>query len=38
VAAENIHTLQDNLILQSRTSTAEGCSSTLGINYTFGGV
>jgi hypothetical protein len=37
-AAENIHTLQDNLILQARTSTAEGGSSTLGINYTFGGV
>jgi hypothetical protein len=31
------HTLQDDLILQARTSTAEGSSSTLGINYTFGG-
>jgi hypothetical protein len=37
-ATENIHTLQDNLILQARTSTTEGGSSTLGINYTFGGV
>jgi hypothetical protein len=37
-AAENIYTLQDNLILQARTSTAEGGSNTLGINYTFGGV
>jgi hypothetical protein len=33
-----MHTLQDNLILQARTSIAEGGSSTLGINYTFGGV
>jgi hypothetical protein len=38
VATKNIHTLQDNLILQARTSTAEEGSSTLGINYTFGGV
>jgi hypothetical protein len=38
MAAENIHTLQDNLILQAQTSIAEGSSSTLGINYTFGGV
>jgi hypothetical protein len=37
-AAESIHTLQDNLILQARTSAAEGGSSTLGINYTFGRV
>jgi hypothetical protein len=37
-AAENIHTLQDDLILQARTSIAEGGSSTLGINYTLGGV
>jgi hypothetical protein len=37
-AAENIHTLQDNLILQARTSTVEGGSSTLGVNYTFGEV
>jgi hypothetical protein len=37
-AAENIHTLQDNPILQARTSTVEGGSSTLGIDYTFGGV
>jgi hypothetical protein len=37
-AAENIHTLQDNPILQARTSTVEGGSSTLGVNYTFGGV
>jgi hypothetical protein len=37
-AAENIHTLQDNPILQARTSTVEGGSSTLGVNYTFGEV
>jgi hypothetical protein len=36
--AENIHTLQDNPILQARTSTVEGGSSTLGVNYTFGEV
>jgi hypothetical protein len=35
-AAENIHTLQDNLILQAWISTVEGSSSTLGVNYTFG--
>jgi hypothetical protein len=29
---------KDDLILQARTSTAEGGSSTLGIKYTFGGV
>jgi hypothetical protein len=37
-ATENIHTLQDNPILQARTSTVEGGSSTLGVNYTFGEV
>jgi hypothetical protein len=37
-AAENIHTLQDNPILHARTSIVEGGSSTLGVNYTFGGV
>jgi hypothetical protein len=37
-AAENIHTLQDNPILQARTSAVEGASSTLSVNYTFGGV
>jgi hypothetical protein len=37
-AAENIHTLQDNPILQARILTVEGSSSTLGVNYTFGGV
>jgi hypothetical protein len=37
-AAENIHTLQDNLILQARILTVEGSSSTLGVNYTFGEV
>jgi hypothetical protein len=37
-AAENIHTLQDNPILQARTLTVEGSSSTLGVNYTFGKV
>jgi hypothetical protein len=37
-AAENIHTLQDNPILQAPTLTVEGGSSTLGVNYTFGGV
>jgi hypothetical protein len=35
-AAENIHTLQDNPILQARILTVEGSSSTLGVNYTFG--
>jgi hypothetical protein len=34
-AAENIHTLQDNPILQAWILTVEGSSSTLGINYTF---
>jgi hypothetical protein len=34
-AAENIHTLQDNPILQTRILTVEGSSSTLGANYTF---
>jgi hypothetical protein len=37
-AAENIHTLQDNPILQARILTIEGGSSTLGVNYTFGEV
>jgi hypothetical protein len=37
-AVENIHTLQNNPILQARTSTVEGGSSTLGVNYTFGEV
>jgi hypothetical protein len=37
-ATESIHTLQDNTILQARTSTVEGGSSTLGANYTFSGV
>jgi hypothetical protein len=37
-AAQNIHTLQDNPILQARTLTVEGSSSTLGVNYTFGKV
>jgi hypothetical protein len=37
-AAENIHTLQDNPILQARTLTVEGSSNTLGVNYTFGKV
>jgi hypothetical protein len=32
------HTLQDNPILQARTLTVEGSSSTLGVNYTFGEV
>jgi hypothetical protein len=32
------HTLQDNSILQARILTAEGSSSTLGIDYTFGEV
>jgi hypothetical protein len=32
------HTLQDNLILQTRILTVEGSSSTLGVNYTFGEV
>jgi hypothetical protein len=35
VAAENIHALQDNPILQARILTVEGSSSTLGVNYTF---
>jgi hypothetical protein len=38
VATENIRTLQDNPILQARTLTVEGSSSTLGVNYTFGEV
>jgi hypothetical protein len=37
-ATENIHKLQDHPILQARTSTVEGGSSTLGVNYTFGEV
>jgi hypothetical protein len=37
-AAENIRTPQDNPILQARILTVEGCSSTLGVNYTFGEV
>jgi hypothetical protein len=37
-AVESIHTLQDNPILQARTSTVEGGSNTLGVNYTFSGV
>jgi hypothetical protein len=37
-AAENIHTLQDNSILQARILTVEGSSSTLGVDYTFGEV
>jgi hypothetical protein len=37
-AAENIRTLQGNPILQARTLTVEGSSSTLGVNYTFGAV
>jgi hypothetical protein len=37
-AAENIRTLQDNPILQARTLTVEGSSSTLGVIYAFGGV
>jgi hypothetical protein len=37
-AKENIHTLQDNPILQARILTVEGSSSTLGVNYTFGEV
>jgi hypothetical protein len=32
------HTLQDNPILQARILTAEGSSSTLGVDYTFGEV
>jgi hypothetical protein len=32
------HTLQDNSILQARTLTVEGSSSTLGVNYIFGEV
>jgi hypothetical protein len=35
---QNIHTLQDNPILQARILTLEGSSSTLGVNYTFGEV
>jgi hypothetical protein len=35
-AAENIHTLQGNPILQAQILTVEGSSSTLGVNYTFG--
>jgi hypothetical protein len=35
-AAKNIHTLQDNLILQARILTVEGSSNTLSVNYTFG--
>jgi hypothetical protein len=37
-AAENIHTLQDNPVLQAQILTVEGSSSTLGVNYTFGEV
>jgi hypothetical protein len=37
-AAENIHTLQDDPILQARILIVEGSSSTLGVNYTFGEV
>jgi hypothetical protein len=37
-AAENIHTLQDDPILQARILTVEGSSSTLGAKYTFGEV
>ena len=37
-AAENIRTLQGKPILQARTLTFEGSSSTLGVNYTFGEV
>jgi hypothetical protein len=37
-AAENIHTLQDNPILQARILIVEGSSNTLGVNYTFGEV
>jgi hypothetical protein len=33
--AENIHTLQDNPILQARILTLEGSSSTLDVNYAF---
>jgi hypothetical protein len=32
------HTLQDNPILQARILAVEGSSSTLGVDYTFGGV
>jgi hypothetical protein len=32
------HTLQDNPILQARILALEGSSSTLGVDYTFGGV
>jgi hypothetical protein len=34
-AAENIHALQDNPILQARILIVEGSSSTLSVNYTF---
>jgi hypothetical protein len=37
-AAAEKHTLQDNPILQARILTAEGSSSTLGVDYTFGEV
>jgi hypothetical protein len=37
-AAENIRSLQDNPILQARTLTVEGSSSTLGVNSTLGEV
>ena len=37
-AAENIRTLQNDPILQARTLTVKGSSSTLGVIYTFGGV
>jgi hypothetical protein len=37
-AARRKHTLQDNPILQARILTAEGSSSTLGVDYTFGEV
>jgi hypothetical protein len=37
-ATENIHTLQDNPILQARILTIEGSSNTLGVNYAFGEV
>jgi hypothetical protein len=38
MAAENIHTLQDNPIMQAWILTVEGSSSTLGVNFTFGEV
>jgi hypothetical protein len=37
-AAENIHALQGDPILQARILIVEGSSSTLGVNYTFGEV